>query len=274
MARGGRPRKRFTSRPPTRTRRRTKSSSVSKPPPSKFRAIILGAPPRPPKPKPIIAPIRARTGGLKGRPRKTKPKLVTVTLKGTGKRIKSGEGIVFSRGARGKIKARPTRVTVASPSGKGKTITVSSRSVLAKARGKKVLKLVTKRPKRIPLRERRSSFGSDFDIFRVSDVGGQARTFKQSTRTGRTGRKTRTGIPQTTTDVRISRPRKPKKPQPTFPKSPFVEGLFEVAGEVPLFIPRQIGKAVTQVTERISKKPLPKEDRAFGSDFDVLNFFG
>lgn len=259
MARGGRPRKRFTSRPPSsrgRGRKKTQASPL-------------------PQPKPIIAPkpklkqpsvLRARTGGLKGRPRKKKP---------TGLRSRP----------------RPTRVTVASPSGKeGRFITVSSRSILArpptpplkprkfakivtKARGKKQIKFVTKRPKRIPPR---SSFGSDFDIFRVSDVGGQVQLTKQTTRTGRTGKKKPTGIPQSTTDTRVSRPRKPQKAQPRFPPSenPFVQGLFEVAGEVPLFIPRQVGKAVTQVTERISKKPLPKEERLIGDDFDVLNFFG
>lgn len=269
MARGGRPRPkvgrrktgrratrpRFTTRPPTITK--TQASSSSKP-----RPIILSPPPR----KPVTL---------------TK----VIKLKGIGKRRKSGEGITFSRGARGKIKARPTRVTVASPSGKGKTITVSSRSALARSKAKPRVTLVTLRrrkktkPKGLRSRPRpdrpipkKQKFGSDFDIFRVSDVGGQATTFKQSTRTGRTGKKKRTGVPQTTIRTTVSRVGKPKKPQPRLPpsSSPFVEGLFDI----PLFIPRQVGKAVTQVTERISKKPLPKEDRAFGSDFDILNFFG
>jgi len=265
MARGGRPRKKIT-RPARRISKKIFSEKPPPPPPIKIIKPIKLKPIPKFSPKPP-SPTRARTGGLKGRKRKTKP---------IGLRSRPRPTRV--------TRPRPTRVTVASPSGReGRTITVSSKSVLARPESKFTLGGLRRKRKTKPtgLRSRprptrpipkKQKFGSDFDIFRVSDVGGQAVTFKKSTRTGRTGKKKPTGIPQTTIRTTVSRVGKPKKPQPRLPpsESPFVQGLFDI----PLFIPRQVGKAVTQVTERISKKPLPKEERAFGSDFDVLNFFG
>lgn len=180
------PRPKLTSRPPVKVPEKAGQSIGSKLPTS---PVAVTRPIRPspinisPRPQPFLGAF----GG--GRRQKKQP------IKAVPRRSSGTFGVDFVRGQptkfTGRIKGRPTtRVTVASPSGRGKTITVSSRSVLAssgrkkrprvepiqprkfakivtKARGKKVVKFVTKRPKRIPPRERRSSFGSDFDIFNV-----------------------------------------------------------------------------------------------------------
>lgn len=132
-------------------------------------------------------------------PRRQKPK---TRLEKTGKR------------------PRPTRVTVASPSGReGRTITVSSRSILARGRKKK-------------------------------------------TRIGARGKKVqkRTSTRKRPPPIIDRVPRQPRQPRPTF-----VSSLFQQQEEEER--PRQPPRG-----RRRLRGERPPED--FGSDFDVLNFFG
>lgn len=307
MARGGRPRSKVGRK---KIGRPTRPRFTSKPPPKfvankpKFIKVVAGArgrkkikkvSVRPPRPRPPKIPKARFTTQAFGGRRRADVVLVTGKQRSPTKPIQTFAGSTRtttqsearSRGLLKRTK-KPSRVTVASPSGKeGRTITVSSKSSLARKPLGKILfgKRKTKpkglrsrpRPDR-PIPKKEKTFGSDFDIFRVSSVGGEVQLTKKGTRTGKTGKKKPTGTPQSFTGTRVSRPKKPKTPQPSFPPSPFVSDLFEGAGEIPLFLPRQAGKRVSEaiefVSERVSKKPLPKEERAFGSDFDILNFFG
>ena len=162
MARGGRPRKRFTSKPPTRTRRRptTQASSIPKP-------TIL--PPRP-KAKPKIQ-FSTRPPTRKFLPVSIRPIKFVKVVAGARGRKKIKEVSIRPR------PTRPTRVTVSSPSGRvNRFITVSSKSATlrkrtgglkGRPRKRKPTGLRSKpRPTRQIKTKRRS--GSDFNILRTS----------------------------------------------------------------------------------------------------------
>lgn len=185
---------------------------------------------RPRKPKPPLFG-RGRTGTRGRQPIRTKPKgrLVSVRTK--------------------PFRTKPTRVTVASPSGReGRTITVSSRSILA--RGGKP--------------SPRPTFASliPFQAQPPKSTRGQLRS-----RGTPQGRKTTKRL-LTTVRQRAFKPLQ-------FP----LDELGQIGRRIGDTSVRQIveGLPIVAVGRKISKTKFKSDDppfSEFGSDFDVLNFFG
>jgi len=202
------------------------------------------------KPKPITAVVKVGSG---------KPRTVTITP----------------------VKSRPTpptRVTVASPSGReGRTITVSSRSILARGRKVKDRRgrgiIPPSRPRPLPVaRGTRPQF-TGFVPFQESENQfkiGSDRGFRRASKQ-RVGQK--------------------QRPQRTVRK-----GLTAVS-QIPFAVPRLLARGTKRIASDIGsdfdslnvfRREQEEEDRprrpAFiarkrrseevGSDFDVLNFFG
>lgn len=203
MARGGRPRtktkiRRFTSRPPT-------SRQIQSPIKPKTIKLISK------KPTTFLVKggdfisFRTRKGGVqqvrivsKSTKRSTQFNIPAKRFDRSAKdprRVGKVAGLGKITRPRKRVKSiRTGRVTVASPSGKaGRTITVSSKSVLATRKRTGGLKGRPRKRKPTGLRSRpkptrqikitKRRFGSDFDIFRTF-----SKTTPTRTGTGRTGR--------------------------------------------------------------------------------------
>lgn len=232
------------------------------------RRTISKRPRRPSKPTTRSPVFISRLSGAVTRT----PKVVT--FRPTGRRVRSGEGLRFVRGARGKIKGvrprpiRATRVTVSSP-----------RSILAKsirrkdrrpdifrtgARGKKV-KIKRGRPTRSPPQGRpiprpipRPTFVSNLIPFQAEppiQTRGQIRSRQTPASRQAGGFATFDELGQ------------------------LGLGLKEVGRRIGDTTVREIveGLPIVAVGKKISKTKFKSDDplfSEFGSDFDVLNFFG
>jgi len=196
------------------------------------------------KPKPITAVVKVGSG---------KPRTVTITP----------------------VKPTPTRVTVASPSGReGRTITVSSRSILARGKTRRrarVKKSPPLRPRPLPVaRGTRPQF-TGFVPFQESE-----NQFAIASERG------------------FRRASKIKRGQQQRPQRTVRKGLTAVS-QIPFAVPRLIARGTKRIASgsdfdslNVFRREQEEEDRprrpAFiarkrrseevGSDFDVLNFFG
>jgi len=255
------------------------------------RVTIIQAPPR--RKIPPVKPLRPRRFLLK-------------TRKKTGARGRKPQRVVTVGGKTGRlVKVRPTRVTVASPSGReGRTITVSSRSILArrlqdqpvKARGRVPIReggtgrllfpvdktIITEsqspRPKRgkIPVRPTFTSF-IPFQA-EPQPSGFTATKFNGSTRGQKRSRQTPAGRKITRQGLTIARQATGFL---TFDELGQIgTGIQQVGQRLGDTTVRQIFEAtpIGAVTKKVRgtkftvDKPFPFAK--FGSDFDVLNFFG
>jgi len=261
MARGGRPRPKFTARPPTRTRRKpkTQASPIQKPkilPPKPKAKPKIQFSTRPPTRK--FSPISLTrfskvVTGARGR-KKIKEVSIRPHRPPLRPRAKSSQAVrlrkIIAKERKSKqsskIKARPTRVAVLTK--KGRTITVSSRSRLA-------------RPKQI---------GSDFNVLNVnfgerSNKGfegfGAGDRFTQRTRKG--------GVQQ----IRLTSKDGTRSRQFNIPAD-----RFDRSAKDPRAVPLKVSttrkpKSVlgrTKKTKRFGRPKQPRRDREFGSDFDIF----
>lgn len=148
--------------------------------------------------------------------------------------------------------------------------------------GRKVGRNLTpKTPRRVGARPR-DDFGSDFNIFQVTETRKPKPTARTNLGRGQLEKSSRLPLNQRSGEL--------KREQGTdFNVDTELFNFGKTLSKVPAFVPRElakpnsplrqalaftpIGQAGTFVSERVSNKPLAKKDRLIGSDFDVLNFF-
>jgi len=225
------------------------------------------------------------TIGTRRRPKRSRPK--TVTFRPTGRRVKSGQGITFVRGARGKIKAvkrtRKARVRVLGrrvirrakkvrvrtrPKSKvrvrsrtGKLIRVSSRSRLAR-------KKRARRPTRRPIRKTKPKVRPARAITRVLGTRVVQRRRTRKPRKLRVVRGARGKVKRVKTRREVIR----VSTRPRGQRLRIVRGARGRVRRIGFTPPPRRSLRANPLTSLFAGQ-LPQGRRRIGTDFDVLSGF-
>ena len=263
----------FTSKPPTKLVQKAKAS-------------VLPSRPKPPsRPKKQTIRGRGRTAGkLVGLDRareRANPRsaLIRKPRKPLGKILFGRRKKKVEKGLRSK--PRPERKQPQRKKEFGSDFNIFSVSKIGRGQDERVQ--VTKRTTRTNRAgaKKRSGIPQSASLTRVSGTKTRKARVTARTSLGRGQREKSSRTPLNTRSGEIKR---------EFRREGSDFDIFRVAGELPAFIPRQLakpnsplrqalaftpaGQAGKFLSERVSNKPLAQKDRALGSDFDILNFFG